>query len=64
MMDVWDGPAVLGQLDIGVPENFKFFVYDGPLAPDKHDSVGVIHRPYFIWGHKLTATLSSGEFKT
>ena len=49
MMDVGGGPAVLGQLDIGMLENVVLLVNDRPLAPDKDDGVGVVHGPHFIW---------------
>lgn len=61
-MDVGGGPAVLGQLDIGMLENVVLLVNDRPLAPDKDDCIGVVHGPHFIWCKQFTATLSSGNF--
>ena len=57
IMDVGGGPAVLGQLDIGVLENVIFAVNDWPLAPDKDDGIVVIHRPDFIGGQEFAAGL-------
>lgn len=63
MMDIRRPAAVDGMADGGVLGQLVLQVHDRLGAPDEEDSVAVVKHPHFIWRQKLSATLSSDEFK-
>lgn len=63
VVDVGRPASVNSVADGGVLGQLVLQVHDRLGAPDEEDSVAVVKHPHFIWRQKLSATLSSGEFK-